>query len=108
MKRSFKYQNLRFPTVIIQTNKYLYVYPCSLVAVCIYRLVLIRIDLSETTKKSALEIRDKIQSEKKFNRRQKFFPNNIFYIPQFYLVCNHLINFATRSDHEGASVHYKT
>ena len=34
-----------------------------LVAVCIYRLVMISIDLSETTQKSTLEIRDKIYSK---------------------------------------------
>ena len=32
------------------------------IAVCIYRLVMISIDLSETAQKSALEIPDKIQS----------------------------------------------
>ena len=35
----------------------------NIIAVCIYRLVIMSIDLSETTQKSALEIRDKIQSE---------------------------------------------
>ena len=33
------------------------------IAVCISRLVMISIDLSETTQKSTIEIRDKIQSE---------------------------------------------
>ena len=78
-----------------------------------YRLVMISIDLSETTQKSTLEIRDKIQSKIKsenfFSKKKKkklleknfvrkrilgFFLGLNFvsdYIPQLYFVCNHLI-----------------
>ena len=45
------------------------------IAVCIYRLVMIGNDLSETAKKSVLEIRDKIQSETK---SENFFRQNFF------------------------------
>ena len=44
--------------------------------VCIYRFVMISIDLSETTQKSALEIQDKIQSETK---SKNFFSDIIFF-----------------------------
>ena len=50
------------------------------IVVCIYRLVMISIDLSETIQKSALKIRDKIQSETKSKNffQQNFFSNKIF------------------------------
>ena len=82
------------------------------IAVCICRLVKIAIDLSETAQKSALQIRDKVQSETK---SENFLSDNFFfeekhswilsqtefclgltfvldYIPQLYFICNHLIN----------------
>ena len=43
------------------------------IAVCIYRLVMISIERSETAQKSTLEIQDKMQSENFFPDGQKFF-----------------------------------
>ena len=47
----------------------------TIIVVCIYCLVIINIDLSETTQKSALEIQDKMQSETK---SKNFFLTKIF------------------------------
>ena len=58
------------------------------IAVCIYRLVMINIDLSETTQKSALEIQDKFQSDTKsenFFFQQNFFPDKNFFQTEFCL-----------------------
>ena len=83
----------------------------TLVAVCMYCLVMIRIERSETAQKSALEIQDKfsprqnavwdkIQSENFFPMVGKIFFSDCIclrlnfvsdYIPQLYFVCNLLI-----------------
>ena len=49
----------------------------NFIAECVYHLVMISIDLSERTRKSALEIQDKIQSEN-FFFQQIFFPIKLF------------------------------
>ena len=49
----------------------------KIIAVCTYHLVMISTDLSETAQKSALEIRDKIQSETK---SKNFFFQQIFFL----------------------------
>ena len=53
----------------------------QIIEVCIYRLVIISIDLSETTQKSTLEIREKIQSETK---SENFFSNNISFLMKIF------------------------
>ena len=59
----------------------------ALIAVCVYRLLMISIDLSETTQKSTLEIQDKIQSETKFSPRQNlnFFSDNYFFFQRKFV-----------------------
>ena len=91
----------------------------NVIAVCIYHLVMISIDLSETTQKSALEIWDKFslrqisdwENIREFFSRQNSFSDKFLffwqlffstefclglnfvsdYIPQLYFVCNLLI-----------------
>ena len=75
----------------------------GLIAVCTYCLVMISIDLSETTQKSTLDIWDKIQdnlfSDKEICLRLNFVSDWIClrlnfvldYIPQLYFICNHII-----------------
>ena len=59
---------------------------CLIFAVCTFRLVMISIDLSETTEKSVLEIqdniRDKIQSKTK--SETNFFSDKKLFFSKFF------------------------